>query len=197
MGLLQPKYEEDTSRLTRFALSRFYKALGDLLDQIEVQRVFDAGCGEGHILQKFLQGRYPHVYGADLDMERLGYAQQQLPAANLVRGNLHDIPLPDNAVDLVICLEVLEHVGEPERALAELARVTARYAIISVPNEPFWRIGNMARGAYWDAWGNTPEHINHWSVWGFQRFVRTHFTVKAVRTPVTWSFVLAEKSSQS
>jgi 2-polyprenyl-3-methyl-5-hydroxy-6-metoxy-1,4-benzoquinol methylase len=193
MGLLQKKYETGAGRLTRFAITRFYAALTGMLDKAGAHTVFDAGCGEGHILHQFLDSRYNAVYGADLDMARLEYTRQQQPDAAVFCGNLHHIPLPDGAVDLVICLEVLEHVGQPEIALRELHRVTRRYAILSVPNEPFWRIGNMARGAYLKAWGNTPEHINHWSYWGFKRFVGQYFRVIDTATPVTWTFVLAEK----
>lgn len=193
MGLLQPKYDADAGRLARFALGRFHATLHGLLAGIEAHTVFDAGCGEGYILNRVLMGRFARVYGADLDGERLRYARQQAGQSAIFQGNLHDIPLPAASVDLVICLEVLEHVGDPVRALDELARVTRRYALLSVPNEPFWRMGNLARGAYWGQLGNTPEHINHWSVWGFRRFVGQRFTVREVRTPVTWSFILAEK----
>lgn len=193
MGLLQVKYADDAGRLTRFALARFYATMGRLLGEVEADTVLDAGCGEGHILSQFLRGRYSQVYGLDLDWQRLRYAYDERACRMIWQANLHALPLPSNAVDLVIALEVLEHVGHPERAMSEIHRVTRRYAMLSVPNEPFWRIANMLRGAYWGQLGNTPEHINHWSVWGFQRFVGAYFRVLAVATPVTWSFVLVEK----
>lgn len=189
MGLLQEKYTENAGTISRFAVGLFNKQLAKFLDQVQGQTVFDAGCGEGHILKEHLQGRFPHILGADLDMARLQYAQD----SRLFQGNLHHIPLGDSAVDLVICLEVLEHVGEPEKALDELYRVTSKYAILSVPNEPFWRMGNMLRGKYWSEWGNTPEHINHWSVWSFKRFVGRRFHVIQATPTFLWSFILAEK----
>lgn len=193
MGLLQKKYGEDSGRLTRWIMTQFYNTLDRMLGKVQADTVFDAGCGEGHIMDRFLTGRYPLAAGMDLDPERLHYALAHNASLDLIHGNLHHLPLADSSVDLVTCLEVLEHVGEPERTLRELHRVTGRYAILSVPNEPFWRIANMARGAYWSEWGNTPEHINHWSVWGFRRFVSQYFTVLDTANPVTWTFVLAEK----
>lgn len=195
MGLRQAKYAGDAGWLTRVTMARFYAALGAMLQHVQAESVFDAGCGEGEIMRRFLHGRYAHVTGADLDPERLALAADARTgeAPRLFRGNLEAIPLPANAVDLVLCLEVLEHVGRPEAALRELHRVTRRYALLSVPNEPFWRMANMLRGAYWADWGNTPEHINHWSVWGFRRFVRPYFDVIATQTPVTWSMLLLEK----
>ena len=193
MQLIQPKYES-RGKLAAFTTGRFNRALAGLLDRVAVTQVFDAGCGEGLLLNTLLQPRFDQLYGADLDLDRLQYAHRQAPDLRLLQCNLQHIPLPDEAVDLVLCLEVLEHVGDPQRCLAELYRVTRRYAILSVPNEPFWRLANMARGAYWAHWGNTPEHINHWSVWGFRRFIRPLFHEIAVLNPAgVWTMILAEK----
>jgi SAM-dependent methyltransferase len=196
-ALFQQKYLGDASRLHRIAMSRFYRALDHMLNQVQAEVVFDAGCGEGHIMSRVLEPRFPHSIGADLDHERIAYVRATYPQYQVFCGNLHHIPLPDNSVDLAICLEVFEHVGQPERALSELHRVTKRFVLLSVPNEPFWRIGNMLRGAYLSDWGNTPEHINHWSVWGFKRFVRHKFRLIDSATPFTWTMVLAEKTAHS
>lgn len=192
-SILQEKYKPNPSRLTRVALSRFFATLSRMLEQTTAETVFDAGCGEAYVLNHYLEPRFKKIYGADLDFECIQYVKTSYPHLPVFCSNLQQIPLPDNAVDLALCLEVLEHVGEPQLALKELHRVTRKYVILSVPNEPFWRIGNMARGAYWRDWGNTPEHINHWSVWGFKRLVSQYFKVIDVMTPVTWTFILAEK----
>ncbi len=193
MALLSGKYAKDSGRLAHFAVSRFRKKLESLLDKIQVETVIEAGCGEGYIVENILSPRYPDLQAFDLDMGRAAYLKQNNPAMRVFRGNLHHVPIADNAADLVLCLEVLEHVGEPELSLKELHRITRRYAILSVPNEPFWRIANMLRGAYWSEWGNTPEHINHWSIWSFKRFVSRYFNILETATPVTWTFILAEK----
>jgi SAM-dependent methyltransferase len=192
-SVFQEKYKPNPGRLMRFALNRFFGTLSHMLEQIEARTVFDAGCGEAYVLKNMLEPRFSKIYGADLYYDVVEYVATTYPHIPVFCSNLQAIPLPDNAVDLSICLEVLEHVGEPEIALAELHRVTRKYVILSVPNEPFWRIGNMVRGAYWRDWGNTPEHINHWSIGGFKRFVGERFNIIASATPVTWSFVLAEK----
>lgn len=190
--LIQPKYE-DGSVISRFALSRFYKTLGTLMDMTDAGSIFDAGCGEGHIFAQFVAPRVPQAYGGDLDMARLRYLKAKHPDYHVYQSDLENIPLPDNAVDLVISLEVLEHVGQPADALREMKRVTRRYGIFSVPHEPFWRIGNFVRGAYVSDFGNTPGHINHWSLWGFKRFVSREFRVVTARPSFLWTFVLAEK----
>lgn len=51
----------------------------------------------------------------------------------------------------------------------------------------------MARGAYWKALGNTPGHLQHFSTEAFCRLAARHFRIVAVKTPVPWTMVLAER----
>lgn len=52
--------------------------------------------------------------------------------------------------------------ADPVQALKEIKRVakSSAYFIISVPNEPFFRWGNLLRGKYWNRGGRTPGHWN-------------------------------------
>jgi hypothetical protein len=86
---------------------------------------------------------------------------------------------------------VLEHVPQPERALAEISRVCRGAAILSVPREPIWRAGNVARGRYLRDWGNTPGHVNHWSSRAFERFVAGQLAVTDTAHPLPWTMVCA------
>ena len=94
--------------------------------------------------------------------------------ANLefVAGRAEELPFGDDEFDLVAAIETLEHVPDPERTLAEMARVARRHLLVSVPREPLWRALNVARGAYVRELGNTPGHVNHWSKRGFAAAAR-------------------------
>jgi ubiquinone/menaquinone biosynthesis C-methylase UbiE len=106
-------------------------------------------------------------------------------------GDVTRLPFADASVDLVVGLEVLEHVPTPARALTEIARVCRGHAIVSVPREPIWRIGNMARGRYLRDLGNTPGHVNHWSARSFERFVGSAMQVVGTELPLPWTMVQA------
>jgi hypothetical protein len=89
---------------------------------------------------------------------------------------------------------VLEHVPDPERTVAEMARVAKQWLLVSVPREPLWRALNMARGAYVKDLGNTPGHINHWSKRSFVAMLSKYGTVDEVRSPFPWTMVLVRVS---
>jgi hypothetical protein len=74
-----------------------------------------------------------------------------------------------------------------------MQRVARRHVLLSVPREPLWRVLNVARGAYWRDWGNTPGHVQHWSRDEFVALVSRYFTLTRVVAPFPWTMVLAEK----
>jgi 2-polyprenyl-3-methyl-5-hydroxy-6-metoxy-1,4-benzoquinol methylase len=105
---------------------------------------------------------------------------------------LRELPFPDRSFDLAAAIEVLEHVPDPERTVAEMARTAARHLLVSVPREPLWRALNVARGAYVRQLGNTPGHVNHWSKAGFIRMLERHGEVVEACSPFPWTMVLMQ-----
>jgi 2-polyprenyl-3-methyl-5-hydroxy-6-metoxy-1,4-benzoquinol methylase len=91
----------------------------------------------------------------------------------------------------VLAIEVLEHVDDPEHALAEIARVARGDVVLSVPREPLWRVLNVARGRYVGRLGNTPGHVQHWSSDAFARLVARHLEVTGTWRPLPWTLLRA------
>ena len=115
------------------------------------------------------------------------------PQFTLKQGNIYALPYKDNSFDLLICSEVLEHLEHPEEALKELHRVTKKYVIFSVPNEPWFMASNFLRGKNWSRLGNDIEHINHWTSFSFARFIQSEFKVRMLRKPFPCTIIIAEK----
>jgi SAM-dependent methyltransferase len=177
--------------IERRLVAGFTSALLDLLPD-DPRRVLEVGCGEGGQLRKVARlAPEARLFGFDLPSDELTTRWEGLQAS-MATGSAEDLPYPDDTFDLVLALEVLEHVPDPEAVLSEIARVGAGAAVLSVPWEPVWRLGNLARGRYFADWGNTPGHIQHFGRGGFQRLVARHLTVRAVRRPFPWTFVGAE-----
>jgi len=83
-------------------------------------RVLDLGCGRGGVLEE-LHGRAGFAAGLDPDPRSL--REHRLPGLPRAAGRAEALPYPAAAFDLVCCSWVLEHLADPARALAEVARV--------------------------------------------------------------------------
>lgn len=181
-----------TNPLERRMMQGFLTALDDLLSDCRPLRVLEIGVGEGEVMARVVE-RFPDASVAGLDLPDAelaeGWRARGLPC---LFGDATRLPFADGTFDLVLAIEVLEHVPDPDRALQELARVSTRWLVASVPFEPVWRAGNLARRRYVRQLGNTPGHVNHWTRWGFRRFVTRRFDVVRVRSPLPWTMVLAE-----
>lgn len=180
-----------TNPIERRMMSGFFSALDEMLDGVHAQVIVEVGAGEGRIAEQ-LVGRFPGATVVGLDLPDSGLVDEwEALDVPMFFGDVTRLPFADNSVDLVVGLEVLEHVPSPERALAEVARVCSGAAVLSVPREPIWRIGNMARGRYLGDLGNTPGHVNHWSARSFEGLVAEHFTVERTARPLPWTMLRA------
>ena len=179
--------------VVRRLMSAFERNLDELLDQAAPGSLLDVGCGEGVLVHRWA-GRLPaaRVVGIDLEEDSIqdGWAQRQAPNLEYRVMEAANLPFADGEFELASAIEVLEHVPDPEHTVAEMARCASRHLLVSVPNEPLWRMLNMARGAYWSSLGNTPGHLNHWSKRSFARMLSRHGQIVEVRSPFPWTMLL-------
>jgi ubiquinone/menaquinone biosynthesis C-methylase UbiE len=175
----------------RLLMRRFLASFDMLLPTSPPLRVLEVGVGEGEILQR-VQSRFPGAscLGVDVPDESLP-PEWERRGITAEFGNVEALRFDDDSFDLVLAIEVLEHVDDAERALREISRVCAGAAVMSVPFEPIWRLGNMARGRYLRQLGNTPGHVNHWSRRSFQRVVSRYFDVEHALSPLPWTMLRA------
>ena len=177
--------------IERRLMAGFFRALDRALPAAAPAAVLEVGMGEGEVAGR-IRRRFPDAafVGIDLPDEDLASHWR----ADGLAGAFADIarlPFPDRSFDLVLAIEVLEHVPDPPAALSELRRVSRQHLVLSVPREPIWRIANLARGKYVKALGNTPGHVNHWSKAGFQQLVSAQARVQSVASPFPWTVVSA------
>jgi ubiquinone/menaquinone biosynthesis C-methylase UbiE len=178
-----------TNPIERRLMAGFFAALDAALPGDAPSTVLEVGIGEGEVSAR-VRERWPGatVVGADLPDDDLAGSWRQRGMTGLF-ADIARLPFPGKAFDLVLAIEVLEHVPDPDAALAELARLARGHLVLSVPREPIWRVANMARGKYLGALGNTPGHIQHWSRRGFVAQVGAHVEVVTVRTPFPWTMI--------
>lgn len=192
IGNTYDKYAS-SNPIERRLMGGFFEALDASLPRARPQRVLEVGVGEGEVARR-VAARWPGVpyFGIDLPDDELAATWR----GDGLTGSFADIarlPFPDASFDLILAIEVLEHVPDPDAALIELRRLATGALVLSVPREPIWRAANLARGKYLRAMGNTPGHINHWSKRTFASLVGRHLAVDGVRSPFPWTMVAARR----
>ncbi|MEG3640118.1 class I SAM-dependent methyltransferase [Magnetococcus sp. PR-3] len=191
---LRDKYESEPLPI-RYLNQRFFKRVDHLLADVDAEdSVLELGAGPGvssmHLYQTLGKNRTFAISEGDARLvECLKAMKLPFPVS---QEDITKLDRADNSWDGLICLEVLEHLPSQalvEQALQEIFRVAQKWVILSVPNEPLWRVLNMMRGAYWSDWGNTPGHINHWSPSAFAQLVGQYGTVVNMEKPLPWTIL--------
>jgi SAM-dependent methyltransferase len=102
----------------------------------EGKRVLDAACGEGYGSALLARAGAATVAGVDIDEPTVQRARERY-GLDFQVADIASLPFGDGAFDLVVSFETIEHVPNPEAALAELARVLdpAGLLVISTPNK--------------------------------------------------------------
>jgi SAM-dependent methyltransferase len=154
--------------------------------------VVDIGIGEGFALERMFPAGTEAI-GLEYRHDKALVASQKLPAVSVVRGDAGVLPFPDRAADLVTSIEVLEHLPGHEQAVAEMARICRGRLVVSVPWEPWFRLGNLGRGKNVARWGNDPEHVNFFSPAKLRAALSPHFA--EVRVVKAFPWIIAEASA--
>lgn len=91
-------------------------------------RVLDVGCGIGHSYDR-LGGR--ETVGVDVEASALEGQRRETHVADM-----RDLPFPARSFENAVSMHSIEHVPDPERALAEIARVLTDdgVAVVATPN---------------------------------------------------------------
>jgi len=113
----------------------------------KLARILDLPCGTGRF-RNMLERNCKEVWSGDASREML----MQAPPTTGLQMSAHAIPLADSAVDLILCSRLLhhfEHAAQRTAVLQELARVSARWVVLSYfdsANFQAWR--NRIRGKF-------------------------------------------------
>jgi SAM-dependent methyltransferase len=105
--------------------------------------VLDAACGAGYGSAILAEAGATRVVGVDLDPAAIAGRD---PEANVeyVVGDVRKLPLGDDAFDVVVCFETIEHIADGDAALREFRRVLRPDGVLllSSPNRGVYPAGN-------------------------------------------------------
>ena len=105
------------------------------------EKYLDVGCGDGEItrvIAQRLQAKY--TYGIDKNVKRLQKAAKKGIKVFKLDLNREKFPFPNNYIDVITSLEVIEHLENPDNMLKEIHRVLkpSGFFILSTPNLASW-----------------------------------------------------------
>jgi 2-polyprenyl-6-hydroxyphenyl methylase/3-demethylubiquinone-9 3-methyltransferase len=121
-------------------------------------RILDIGC-DGITLTEAVAARAAakEVVGIDILGKAVAYSKRKRPDFHLAIGHGEQLPFREAAFDVIVCLEVLEHVEHPDKLLSEMKRCLKMdgYALLMVPTEtPLFRLlwflwTRLGKGRVW------------------------------------------------
>ena len=129
------------NRLIVWAIRRYFKNPTSMLE---------IGCGTGFVLSG-VSTEFPELRlsGSEASCAGLSFASRRVPRASLFQMDARNIPFRDE-FDIVGAFDVLEHIQEDERVLAEMYQATKQGGgiVITVPQHAF-------------LWSNVDETAGH------------------------------------
>lgn len=174
------------------------RLIGRLMDGLGAQLadrhglLLDVGIGEGLAAERAFHDGL-QVVGVEYRADKVERARARLPRLSPVVADAGMLPFPDGSLPISTSFEVLEHLVLPEVAVEELARVTADLCVVSVPWEPWFRLGNLARGKNVRRLGNDVEHIQAFTPRRLSDLLGRHFEEVAIHRCFPWLIGVARR----
>lgn len=121
----------------------------------EAENILEVGCGTGIFAGLAAQKAGVHITASEFDHAALEWAKANRGGSNISFQRLSLDDCEEDAYDLVVAIEVIEHLSDYSSFLKQLSRVAPR-ALITTPNKN--------RSAL-DAVANTPSYDGHTREW--------------------------------
>lgn len=176
-------YYSNDYELTEFFSPITAKRYEEILDGFEhlkqTNNLLDVGSGSAFFAEIALQRGW-NVYGTELTDKTIQQAEKK--GINMSKGKLEDIQFESDFFDLVVCIEVIEHVSFPKQFVSEIQRTLRKggAAYISTPN--FDSLLRRRLKGQFDVIGY-PNHLSYFTAKTLKSLFSAHgFTKKSLVT---------------
>ena len=131
-------------------------------------KLLDIGCADGVFTNETSKAlnKGSTIVAVDIYKSTIIFAQKHFPHIQFLTAPAEKLPFSTNSFDMVTCLEMLEHVEEPNTVLQQIKRVLKKNgtALILLPQETplfkiIWWLWTKVKGKVW-----THAHFQHFSL---------------------------------
>jgi len=143
-----PAYSNPNPLMSFLFWERIYRVIQHVEKRGSLNAALDFGCGSG-VMLPFLSQQATEVIAVDIDLDPLRRLEKHIDFDEKVQFLESYVDIPSQSLDLIIALDVLEHVDDLEKVLAQLSSLLAPGGeiIISGPTENIlYKLGRFLAG---------------------------------------------------
>lgn len=102
--------------------------------------LLDLGCGDGRLVPLWQAVTGATAYGLELSPQAVAAAGKMFPFIQYTEGDATNTLYNDTMFDVIVCQEVLEHIQQQEKLIAECSRILAPNGtlILTTPNKYYF-----------------------------------------------------------
>ncbi len=150
-----------------------FRKIKSLLNIQKGEKLLDAGCGDGHLLNYFCKNSGGIGYGIDSSEVAIKLAKKKYTKLKFSKQDLKKLKFEDNYFDKIVSYNVIEHIKEQDDVMEELKRVLKKDGILVIGtvirNSLCWKLYQLLITEH--------THIKEFSVKEFKDFVGKHFSI--------------------
>lgn len=137
---------------------------------LEKMTALEVGCGGGILTEEIAKMGFITT-GIDPSEQSLNIAVKHAQESNLTikyeKGTGENLPFQDNSFDVVFCCDVLEHVSDLPKVIAEISRVLKKDGIFiydTFNRTILSKIGVINILQEWKRWAIMPPNLHVWEM---------------------------------
>jgi 2-polyprenyl-3-methyl-5-hydroxy-6-metoxy-1,4-benzoquinol methylase len=154
----------DDTVLTDEYQDDIYRKVAGFVEKNSLEDVADIGCGSGFKLIKYFDERT--TIGYDVG-ETVEFLEDKYPDK---LWEISDYDVPGCKVDMVMCIDCIEHVLEPNKLLDYIKTFNPAFVAISTPVRSL--VSRATNGP-----PSNPHHVREWSMKEFHAYISDHFDI--------------------
>ncbi len=139
------------------------KACITILERIEKHKkaghMLEIGCANGFFLDEARRRNW-EVRGVEISKWAASYAKEKLNL-NIIEGSIKDVAFPDKFFDVIVMLDVLEHLPDPKHALLKMRKILKNDGILYISIPDISSAMSRVLRAKW--WGINKFHLFYFS----------------------------------